>query len=176
MTATAGSVFTAADFNTYIRDNLNETAVAKASTAGRIFVATGENSLAERAVGSDSLNSIDSITSTSYGAAPVNAGPEVTVTTGTAALVHWSARMSNDTAGQLTYMSVAIGGATTLSADDQWSQSYESSNANDIIRSGTSYMFTGLTAGSNTFTAQYRVTNSTGSGDVRHRHLWVMPL
>ena len=41
MTAVSGSVYTAAQFNTFVRDNLNETAPAKATTAVemRIFKA-----------------------------------------------------------------------------------------------------------------------------------------
>src|SRR5690606_12967068 len=38
MTAVSGSVFTAAQFNQFVRDNLNETAPARATTAGAHFV------------------------------------------------------------------------------------------------------------------------------------------
>jgi hypothetical protein len=48
MTAVANSTFTAAQFNQYVRDNLNETAPAKATSAGSYFVADGVNSIAER--------------------------------------------------------------------------------------------------------------------------------
>lgn len=174
MTATAGAVFTAADFNTHIRDNLNETAVAKATTAGRIFVSAGLNSLAERAIVSDTDNSIESITSTSYGDAPVNPGPSVTVTTGSSALVFWSCRMGNGTAGQLSYCSISVDGATTVAADDNWALAVESPDINYVSRDGTMYMFTGLTAGSNTFKMQYRVTG--GTGDARLRQMFVIPL
>ena len=43
MTAVASSVFTAAQFNTFIRDNLNETSPAKATTAGAYFTVSGTN-------------------------------------------------------------------------------------------------------------------------------------
>ena len=48
MTAVANSTFTAAQFNQYVRDNLNETAPALATAAGSYFAADGINSIAER--------------------------------------------------------------------------------------------------------------------------------
>ena len=53
MTAVSGSVLTAAQFNTYVRDNLNETAPAKATAAGQIFVSTAANAIAARLVNAD---------------------------------------------------------------------------------------------------------------------------
>lgn len=43
-----GDPLTAAQLNIYVRDNLMETAVAKATTAGRIFSAIGVNRLGEQ--------------------------------------------------------------------------------------------------------------------------------
>ena len=37
----------AAEFNTHVRDNFNETAPAKATTAGELIVVTGPNAIAE---------------------------------------------------------------------------------------------------------------------------------
>ena len=48
MTAVANTVFTAAQFNQHVRDNLNETAPAKATASGGYFVATGVNAIAQR--------------------------------------------------------------------------------------------------------------------------------
>ena len=48
MTAVANAVFTAAQFNTHVRDNLLETAPAKATTTGGYFVATGTNTIVQR--------------------------------------------------------------------------------------------------------------------------------
>lgn len=174
MTAVAGAVFTAADFNTHVRDNLNETAVAKATTAGRIFVATGENSLAERVIASNSINtSTGDITNTGYDDATNDPGPTVTVTTGTSALVFWSARAFNEAA--MTYISVAVSGATSIAADDRWGIGAPAPAINThILRCGTHYMFTSLTAGSNTFTMQFRTTS--GTSTVVNRQLFVIPL
>ncbi len=43
ITFTSGSVLTAAQLNTYLRDNLNETAPAKFTAAGQLFVSTAAN-------------------------------------------------------------------------------------------------------------------------------------
>lgn len=50
MTAVSGAAFTAAQFNTHVRDNLLETAPAKATTANGLFVATGLHSIEEQVV------------------------------------------------------------------------------------------------------------------------------
>ena len=53
-TYTDGTALTAAMLLA-IAANINETAVAKATTAGRFFVATGPNAIAERSIIADSL-------------------------------------------------------------------------------------------------------------------------
>jgi hypothetical protein len=182
MTAVAGSAFTAADFNTYVRDNLNETAVAKATTAGRIFVSTGLNSLAERAVASQTNNTMSTTSSTSYGDLDASVGPVVTVETGSSALVFWSAQMRNDTQGQSVYTSIAIGGASTVSASDAWALNFEQTAGSagdvvatgDISRASAAYMFTGLIPGDNVFACQYKVSG--GVGTIQYRNIFVIPL
>ena len=178
MTAVAGGVFTAADFNTFVRDNLNETAVAKATTAGRIFVSTGLNELAERVPASDTNNTLSITTSTSYGDLNASSGPVVTARTGSSALVFWSARVTSDTAGQVFYVSPYVSGASTVAASDNWAFAHEIAAANDVYRSGAQYMFTGLTPGVNNFGLQYKVGNGTGTfvNSVNLRHIFVIPL
>jgi hypothetical protein len=185
MTAVAGSAFTAADFNTFIRDNLNETAVAKATTAGRIFVSTGLNSLAERAVAVQTNNTQSTTTSTTYDDLSASTGPVVTTVTGSSAMVFFGAQMRIDTAGQLAYMSVYVSGVSTVSASDNWSLTMEQTAVNagtggasvvtgDIGRASSSFMFTGLTPGTNNFGCQYRVTG--GTATIEKRHIFVIPL
>ena len=86
MTAVSNTVFTAAQFNTHVRDNLNETAPAKATTAGTMFIASGANSIVERVPSTAAVTTSESTGGTGYGnlATP---GPAVTVTTGTKAIV-----------------------------------------------------------------------------------------
>lgn len=102
-----------------------------------------------------------STTSTSY-TDLTTAGPAVTLTTGTKALVIVSAFINNATAGQYTYASFAVSGATTIAASDTRAAfMYWSSSQNVLGISRASFVDT-LTAGSNTFTTKYRVTGGTG--------------
>jgi len=95
-------------------------------------------------------------------------GPAVTVTTGTKALVIVTAIIGNDTSGQRAYMGFAVSGASSISAADKWSIALTStgSYAPEIQTSGV-FLVTGLTAGSNTFTAKYRRSGGTGRFDLR---------
>ena len=118
MTAVAGSVFTAAQFNTFVRDLLNETAPAKATTPGSHFVATGTNQIAERIPAQASVNTSESTASTTF----VNLttpGPSVTVTTGSSALIVMSAEIHNGTASEAGRVQVA--------------DSHFSDNATDVL-------------------------------------------
>lgn len=166
MTATANTAFTAAQFNTHVRDNLNETAAAKATTAGRIFVATGANTLAERAIESASIATNESVSSTSYADA-TTPGPSVTLTTGTKALVILSAQLHNGTADAANFASVAVSGATTTAASDTNAYRSHSATTFDAGRASTAAHLT-LTAGSNTFKMQYRCDAGTVQAQLRH--------
>lgn len=173
MTAVSNSVFTAAQFNTFVRDNLNETAPAKATTAGSIFVATGTNAIAQRTPSTQFVTDSETTASTSY-TDLATAGPAVTVTTGTTAIVVVGARLINTTAGENTYASYAVSGASTSAADDDRAFMFTCPVANYSTGGSNVVMHTGLTAGSNTFTMKYRVTGNTGTAD--NRRLTVIPL
>ena len=88
---------------------------------------------------------------------------EVTVTTGTVALVLFKAGLHNDTGGSSTLLSYSVSSATTVAAADTHSIRYEASNAADIATFGGFDLRTGLTAGSNVFTLEARVTANTGT-------------
>jgi hypothetical protein len=90
------------------------------------------------------------------------AGPAVTVTTGTKALVIITTEMQNGAASITGYMSVDISGATTLAASDAKAlKLFTASNSNLQQTLTQAIIYTGLTAGSNTFTAKYRAAGST---------------
>jgi hypothetical protein len=120
------------------------TAAAAIPANGTAFVAANENT-----------------SSTSY-TNLTTAGPAATVTTGTRALVIISAEFQNGAApGGAFYMGVDISGATTLSATDAkaatWFNSSGNNNKQTIVQA---FIYTGLTAGSNTFTAKYKAAAS----------------
>lgn len=177
MTAVAGSVFTAAQFNQMIRDNLNETAPAKVTSAGQYVVADGANSIVARGIvdGTD-LNSGDT-TSTTYADlnAPAAVGPQVSLVTGTQALVFYHAQCLNTGAGSAR-ATVEVSGATTIAGADNRSVA-TFGIADNGLGAGTTVFYTGalaLTAGLNVFTMKYRVSSGTGTFD--DRRLIVMPL
>lgn len=101
-------------------------------------------------------------------------GPAVTLTTGTMVLLVVYSRLSNDTAGQVTVVSVAVSGASTVAADDARAIAATSAATDQAYRIGSPFLLTGLTAGSNTFTLKYRVDG--GTGKFRDRHLAVIPI
>jgi len=96
-------------------------------------------------------------TSTSY-ADLATAGPAVTVTTGTKALVSIKASMANGAVLTGQMMGVAVSGATTVAASDTYGAGYKyiggPTNFQPVM--AATFLITGLTAGSNTFTAKYR--------------------
>lgn len=173
MTATANTAFTAAQFNAHVRDNLLETAPAKATTAGRIFVATGANAIAERVITAASIATSETTTSSSF-TDLATTGPAVTVTTGTQALVIVTCQVNNSTTN-FSVAGYAVSGASTVAADDDRSlvQDSTAGNFEDVRASAVNYQ-SGLTAGSNTFTMKYRVGGGTGA--FQRRHLIVIPL
>ena len=159
-----GSAFTAA-MALAMRDNINESAAARATTATGYFVATGTHSLAERLVAAASVLTQETDTLTSYGnISPGTAGPTTTVTTGIRALVFTSAQLENSGNGS-TWASYEITGATTDAAIDDRAI-FSQSGATFGGRFGVTTWQT-LTAGSNTFTMKYRVSSGTGTFDDR---------
>ena len=70
-------------------------------------------------------------------------------------------------------MSFAVSGATTVAATD--TRSLQLSERSQAIRAGATYLVTGLTAGSNTFTAQYRSENNGSSCSFANRNIVVVP-
>lgn len=113
-----------------------------------------------------------STTSTTY-TNLATSGPAVTVTTGTKALVIITSQVQNDAGNAQAYMSFAVSGATTIAASDTTRLSIETTSAK--MTASAAYVVT-LTAGSNTFTSQYRVGNTAGTVYFQNRNIFVMNL
>lgn len=115
-------------------------------------------------------------TSTSTSFAGLTTATAVTVTTGTSALVVAIARCMCDTANAEAEVSYAVSGATTVAASDNYSGRVDQSNTAAYIGASVPAFFvhTGLTAGSNTFTMQYKV--NAGTGFYADRRITVFPL
>ena len=96
------------------------------------------------------------------------AGPAVTVTTGTKALITFAAGCFNTLgASNVAAMGFAVSGATTVAATMNNAIYLNQSTASYGFSAAYSFILTGLTAGSNTFTAKYRVSGGTGAFDNR---------
>lgn len=149
-----------------MRDNLNETAPAKATAAGRIFVTTGANAVAQRVITNAEIATAETTTATSW-ADLTTVGPTVSLTTGTMAIMAVSSLLTNDTAGSRTYMSWAVSGATTLAGTNSKALMTDPSAATRAIRASQVHFEAGLTGGANVFTAKYQVQSGTGTYSIR---------
>ena len=91
------------------------------------------------------------------------AGPAVTITTGTKALVIVSCGQTTATnISDAGYMSYAVSGATTIAASDTVATTARHFVASQLVmRASSVSRLSTLTAGSNTFTAKYRNTGNT---------------
>lgn len=171
MTAVANTAFTAAQFNIHVRDNLLETAPAKASLSGAYFTVSGTNQIAERRIASNGVSASASRSSTTYGDLSGSFGPSLTVTTGTRAMVFMRTGAFGGTSG--SNMSFTVSGATTLSAELERSVGISIAGSVYNRYSGVVWL-DALNSGSNTFTAKYR-TLTGGTATFIHRHIMVMP-
>jgi hypothetical protein len=111
--------------------------------------------------GSATVATDQTTTSTSY-TDLATAGPAVTLTTGTKALVIISCEAESDGINVPTFASVAVSGATTIAASDTIAIKWQL-RENIENRHSVATRFTTLTAGSNTFTVKYRTTSDTAS-------------
>lgn len=170
MTAVAGAVFTAAQFNQYVRDNLNEAAVAKATIKNAIFAGDGTGSVAQRTPRWAAKTGGSTTTGTSYTDLADGVGPTITLTTGSKALVWIYCNQYND-AGNAAWMAFEISGATATSASDSFAVQGQGTDGDRV---GAGFLIDTLTGGSNTFTAKYRVSTA-GTGYFSQRRINVWP-
>jgi hypothetical protein len=89
-------------------------------------------------------------------------GPAVTVTTGTKALVIFSAATYNSGV-QTNRIGVAVSGATTVAASNAYSGAADTPSAGAASQVTQAFLLTGLTAGSNTFTLKFYTTGGTAA-------------
>lgn len=167
---TDGTVWTGAHTQ-IIKANFDETAPAKATTPGSIFVTTAANQIAERTPQTALVVGSDTVTATSY-ANTTTPGPAVTAVSAAKAMIFTSGRMANST-NFSTFMAHEVSGASTIAAADTWALEHSDSSSGGALNATRCHLETALTSGSNTFTVKYRVTS--GTGTVTRRHLTVIP-
>lgn len=173
MSAVSGEIWTSAEFNAHIRDNLLETMPGKATAANRIFVSNGLNSIAERAPSTATVATAQTTSSTSF-TDLATVGPAVTVTTGTAALVWAVVRCQHSSGTAENSWAVEVSGASTVAASNDWRGLQSGVSSGNPNRFGVCHLFTNLTAGSNTFTIKYKTTGATAT--FQDRDIIVVPL
>lgn len=173
MTAVAHNALTAAQFNTHVRDNLNETEIHKFTDVGNFIGSLGTNSIREQKHSMRSIIDFEDTTSTSYIDLDTG-GPTVSFDMGTTALVFFGAEMSNTGASNFVVASVGVSGASTVTESDNWCIAMEGYTAANTVRYTTCHRFTGLTAGVNTFTMKYKT--AAGTATFGNRELMVIAL
>jgi hypothetical protein len=176
MTAVANTVFTAAQFNTHVRDNLLETAPAKASAAGQLFVSTGLNAIVARTPTVARVAAAESTTTIGSFGDLSTVGPTVgPIATGSSAIVVLSAQQENGTGTGGAIMGYAVTGASSIAATNDKCLRHRSGTGGMQNRASTVVFETGLTPGNNTFTAKY-TTPTAGTATFAGRELAVIPL
>lgn len=189
-TFTAGEVFTATDANTYLmqqsvmvftNEAARDAAITAPSegmhaylTAPTIPAATGASTQLPTGIRTVYNGSVwvcttpigakeplvGTTTSGTY-TPTLSAGtnPSVTLVTGTTALISMTCLIYN-TGANSTYASIAVSGATTAAASDDHAILH---GAISGTVSGRTFVLSGLTAGTNTFTLNYKRDAGTGS-------------
>lgn len=148
-TWTTSEIVTAANMNTYISNNLSFLGGATGAT-----VATSQTTTAS------SWTDLATV------------GPAVTVTTMTKALVFLQAALRSSIGGDYAEMGFAVSGASTIAATVN-SAIYQNSTTDMSV--GGCFFVSGLTAGSNTFTAKYQIAVG-GTATFANRNISVIPL
>jgi hypothetical protein len=171
LTAVANATLTAAQWNASVRDNLNSTAVALATTAGQYFTATGVNALRARGVVSNRIDTAQTTTSLAY-TNLTTPGPVVSVNCQMGALIMFAAAVDNTVSNGASSVSVEISGATSRAADSAWRLARDGLASANLLRYGVATWQT-VNPGTNTFTMKYIV--GSGTGTFSFRELIVMP-
>jgi hypothetical protein len=147
-----------------------------AATGSNTFIPTGIQTIYNGAawvcvtpVGAFTGNSGTITGSTAYtGTLSGSPGTNVSVTlnTGTTAMIHLGAQHFNDTSSAYCFTTFAVSGATTIAASDSYAV-LQALPSLQVVSSGVTVLFPGLTAGANTFTMNYRISAGTGNFSAR---------
>lgn len=172
MTAVAGVVFTAAEYNTHVRDNLLATEIGLATPAdGSYHIANkDDNELTFLTQNVSVAAATVSTTSNPY----VNLGgstPTLTLTTGRLALVAIYSWTRHTLQNGSCWLGLTVSGATSFTVDCTLLGTPEASQ----LRMGTGIITVVLNPGSNTFTVVYGETGG-GTAEFANRTLSVIAL
>jgi hypothetical protein len=158
--------------NTNTRLGIGTTGQILTVAAGVPSWATAASAIPANAVAT--VATAETTTSTSY-TDLTTAGPAVTVTTGTKALVIVTAQLRHTIDTGDSFMAYAVSGATTTAATDTTSLIISDVVTANPNRASAASVIT-VTAGSNTFTAKYRSGGGGSGANFRDREIFVMNL
>ena len=160
--------YSSATANTNTRLGIGSTGQVLTVTGG---VPTWATAAGQAASASAQVNTQQSTTSGSF-TDLATAGPAVTLTTGTKALVIVDC-VSLNTSNQVgSFMGCEVSGASSVSPSNN--DAAQTFSGNEFATRTKAIRYSGLTAGSNTFTAKYKVEGSTGTFE--KRNIFVMDL
>ena len=158
---TAGDILYASAANTPARLGIGSSGQVLTVASGIPSWAAAAASIPANAV--DIIDTSETTTSTTF-TDLATVGPSVTLTTGTKALVTITSYIHNSTNSTENFIGFAVSGATTIAADSTrclFLSNTSTGNGRPELRYSYSYILTGLTAGSNTFTLKYRCSSGT---------------
>lgn len=175
LSAVSNATLTAAQWNASVRDNLLVTAVALATAAGNMFISSGANSLAQRIPSSDTINTQETTTNTSYTNLTTVGGTCASVVSDVRVIVWWTVQSNTATVSTESISSIDISGATTTAPSDNYCTDVQQPST------GTAFLDVSVartvrltvTAGSNTYTMKYRTTG--GTATFRRRSIVTLP-
>ena len=129
-------------------------AKGRITSASNVTIAAGVVCNAANGSTNDSLSSLTYTT-------VAGDNPAVTMTTGTSVTLWMSSMITKGSTGNTSYLSVAVSGSTTIAAADGNGTLYAMAIAGGWGELFRVVNITGLTAGSNTFTLNYKVDGGT---------------
>jgi hypothetical protein len=113
-----------------------------------------------------STPAIGTTTSTTYTATLTGSpgtNPSITLVTGTTAVISLKGFSTSSAGNYYMLLSVAVSGASTIAASDDWAGYAYISGTNEGNTNGVTVIIPGLTAGTNTFTLNYRLSSATST-------------
>lgn len=163
-----GETVTAANMNTYIRLNLQETAPAVVTTAGDRVVATGANAITRLAapaaqVGDGTYTGTGTGDGTYFPLDSANWGSgtsvSVAASTRSRALVHWGFTGYNGGGTTLIEASYDVTGATTISESDVYKVGLLAPASSTPEGTSRTHYVASLTAGTNNFRLKFKASD-----------------
>lgn len=162
MTAVDNATFTAAQFNTHIRDNLLETMPGKATTLGGYFVSDGANAISQRFSYTANVLTSESTASTTF-TDLATVGPTITnFVSGASFFIFVGAEVSGSLTTTFSLMGFDISGDMTLAPTDIYTAGSVGTGTRQLANVFRAIPLSG--AGSIiTIQAKYRATTGTAT-------------